>query len=97
MKTPSLATLTTQLPLHTWSGILTSLVLLICFLAGSLSVYRDTLNRWATPPQTAHPYDPAQTAALIRATLAAHPEPARPRKRAAQLDRRAPTKTPRLA
>lgn len=77
MKTPSLATLKTQLPLHTWSGILTSLLLLICFLAGSLSVYRDTLNRWATPPQTAHPYDPAQTAALIRATLAAHPEAAR--------------------
>ena len=77
MKTPSPATLKTQLPLHTWSGILTSLLLLICFLAGSLSVYRDTLNRWATPPQTAHPYDPAQTAALIRATLAAHPEAAR--------------------
>ena len=77
MKTPSLATLKTQLPLHTWSGILTSLLLLICFLAGSLSVYRDTLNRWATPPQIAHPYDPAQTAALIRATLAAHPEAAR--------------------
>ena len=77
MKTPSPATLNTQLPLHTWSGILTSLLLLICFLAGSLSVYRDTLNRWATPPQTAPPYDPAQTAALIRATLAAHPEAAR--------------------
>ena len=77
MKTPSPATLKTQLPLHTWSGILTSLLLLICFLAGSLSVYRDTLNRWATPPQIAHPYDPAQTAALIRATLVTHPEAAR--------------------
>ena len=77
MKTPSLTTLKTQLPLHTWSGIITSLLLLICFLAGSLSVYRDTLNRWATAPQAAHPYAPAQTAALIRATLAAHPEAAR--------------------
>lgn len=37
---------------HTWTGILTSLVLFIGFYAGSLTMFKAELSEWAMPAQT---------------------------------------------
>ncbi len=43
-------TLYSYLTLHTWVGILSGLVLFIGFYAGSLTMFKDAIDRWATPP-----------------------------------------------
>ena len=42
--------LKTHLPLHTWCGVVSALFLIVCFLAGALTLFLDDLNRWAAPP-----------------------------------------------
>lgn len=41
--------LRTYQSVHTWTGIITGLVLFIGFYAGSLSMFEDELSHWATP------------------------------------------------
>ena len=41
--------LKTHLPLHTWCGVVSALFLIVCFLAGALTLFLDDLNRWAAP------------------------------------------------
>jgi len=64
---------------HTWTGILTGMALFIAFYAGALTVFKEPLARWASPPAltevAAVPL--ADAPALIAATLAARPETAR--------------------
>lgn len=45
----------TYTQLHTWTGILAGLFLFICFVAGSLTMFRSALNQWALPPHAALP------------------------------------------
>lgn len=61
---------------HTWTGILTGMLLFIAFYAGSLTVFRDAVHRWASPPRTERmlPLEKAQT--LIVRTLERYPEAA---------------------
>ncbi|PLZ02649.1 PepSY domain-containing protein [Burkholderia sp. WAC0059] len=62
--------------IHTWTGIVSGLLLFIAFYAGAVTMFKDALTVWATPPAaSAQPAVPlAQADALIRRTLAAHPE-----------------------
>nr|WKF62221.1 hypothetical protein HUO10_006754 [Paraburkholderia busanensis] len=60
---------------HTWTGILAGLLLFIAFYAGAITMFKDSLNEWATPPAiAASPVVPLDHAdALIDRTLAAYP------------------------
>jgi uncharacterized iron-regulated membrane protein len=66
---------------HTWTGILSGMALFIGFYAGAISLFKEPLVQWATPPASAAtaarevPLSEAQT--LITRTLASHPEAAR--------------------
>ncbi|UWN51756.1 hypothetical protein ASALC70_03989 [Alcanivorax sp. ALC70] len=68
--------------LHTWTGLIAGMMLFIGFYAGALTMFKDPLERWATPPQQQKvaPADwpgAGQWPALIAATLEAHPGSAR--------------------
>ncbi|MBK1713773.1 PepSY-associated TM helix domain-containing protein [Rubrivivax gelatinosus] len=62
---------------HTWTGIVSGMALFIAFYAGALTVFKEPLERWASPPaqQAALPLEQAQ--ALIVRTLQAEPAAAR--------------------
>lgn len=62
---------------HIWVGILSSLMLFIAFYGGALTVFEQTLVRWAAPPSQLAPPPPlAQAQGLIDTVLARHPEAA---------------------
>ncbi len=61
--------------LHTWTGIVSGLVLFIGFFAGALTLFKQPLDRWASPPSAGYwnaaaPVDDR----LVPQVLAAHPE-----------------------
>lgn len=58
---------------HSWTGIIAGMALFICFYAGALTLFKDQLNRWASPPVQIATVPLAQTPALIQKTLAAFP------------------------
>ncbi|OLL32220.1 peptidase [Burkholderia sp. SRS-W-2-2016] len=60
---------------HTWTGIVAGLLLFIAFYAGAVTMFKDSLSEWSTPPAlAASPTVPLERAdALIERTLAAHP------------------------
>ncbi|HRO60622.1 MAG TPA: PepSY-associated TM helix domain-containing protein, partial [Burkholderiaceae bacterium] len=63
---------------HTWTGILSGMALFIAFYAGALTVFKEPLRRWSTPPAAIVqpvPMDEAQP--LIARTLAGTPDAAR--------------------
>lgn len=62
---------------HTWTGILSGMALFIAFYAGALTVFKEPLARWASPPtaESAVPLSRAQE--LILQTLRADPGAAR--------------------
>ena len=63
---------------HTWAGILSGLALFIAFYAGALTVFKEPLRRWSTPPATLVqpvPMDAVQP--LIVQTLTTTPGAAR--------------------
>lgn len=35
---------------HTWTGIIAGMALFIAFYAGALSIFKEPLARWASPP-----------------------------------------------
>lgn len=62
---------------HTWTGILAGMALFIAFYAGALTLFKEPLSRWATPP-SAIPQVPLDDAPeLIARTLAARPDVAK--------------------
>lgn len=64
--------------LHTWTGIIAGMALFIAFYAGALTVFKEPLARWASPPRAGiiqPSVEEAQT--LILRTLQAQPEVAR--------------------
>ena len=67
--------LKTHLPLHTWCGVVSALFLIVCFLAGALTLFLDDLNRWAAPPPPSVMSAPdARQQAQLLDYMAAHPE-----------------------
>lgn len=67
--------LKTHLPLHTWCGVVSALFLIVCFLAGALTLFLDDLNRWAAPqPPSVMPAPDARQQAQLLDYMAAHPE-----------------------
>lgn len=63
--------------LHTWTGLVSGMALFICFYAGALSMFKEPLSRWATPPAEQQQWvSPEQWSELIQTTLVRHPEAA---------------------
>ena len=63
---------------HTWTGIISGIALFIAFYAGALTVFKEPIRRWSTPPAAvvqAIPMDEVQP--LIARTLAGTPAAAR--------------------
>lgn len=63
---------------HTWTGIVSGMALFIAFYAGALTVFKEPLRRWSTPPVAVMqpvPMDAVQP--LIVQTLATTPAAAR--------------------
>jgi len=56
---------------HTWTGIFSGMALFIAFYAGALTVFKEPLARWASPPQAIEVVPLAQAQSLILKTLAA--------------------------
>ncbi|MGB3881101.1 MAG: PepSY-associated TM helix domain-containing protein [Diaphorobacter nitroreducens] len=78
---------------HTWTGILSGLALFIAFYAGALTVFKEPLRQWSTPPAAGMqpvPMDEAQP--LIAQALATVP----PSVRATVLSLRGDGAIPRL-
>ncbi|MFC0205829.1 PepSY-associated TM helix domain-containing protein [Novosphingobium soli] len=63
---------------HGWVGIVSGLALFVAFYAGAITMFEQSLQRWASPPTTlAAPVSLERTPDLVRAVLAAHPEAAK--------------------
>jgi len=63
---------------HTWTGILAGLALFIAFYAGALTVFKEPLRRWSTPPAASVPPVPMDAVQpLIVQTLTSTPAAAR--------------------
>ena len=62
---------------HTWTGILTGMALFIAFYAGALTVFKEPLTRWATPPAAVSPVPLEEAPGLIARTLQARPDVAK--------------------
>jgi uncharacterized iron-regulated membrane protein len=61
---------------HTWTGIVTGMLLFVCFYAGALTVFAAPLAHWASPP-TGGSISIEDADRLIEKTLAARPEAAK--------------------
>ncbi|KAA5604322.1 PepSY domain-containing protein [Roseospira marina] len=58
---------------HTWTGIVSGLALFIAFYAGALTVFKEPIARWASPPATTAAVPLEDAPALIARALEAHP------------------------
>ncbi|MBY6240088.1 PepSY domain-containing protein [Methylosinus sp. Sm6] len=61
---------------HTWTGLVTGMLLFICFYAGALTIFSEPLAHWASPP-TGGSISVEDADRLIETTLAARPEAAK--------------------
>lgn len=61
---------------HTWTGIISGLALFIAFYAGAITVFKEPLTRWVSPPVERRLVPLADTPRIIVDTLAAHPQAA---------------------
>lgn len=71
MKTEHIRTYTT---VHTWTGIVAGMALFIAFYAGSLSVFKEPIARWASPSAPAPLVAMEDVPQLISQTLATNPK-----------------------
>tara|TARA_B100000749_G_scaffold129552_1_gene99367 strand:- start:1411 stop:2970 length:1560 start_codon:yes stop_codon:yes gene_type:complete len=61
--------------IHIWTGILSGLLLYICFVAGAFTMFKAPLNTWALHQEhTLPPIAETQYDTLIKKVLQAHPE-----------------------
>ena len=62
---------------HTWTGIVAGLALFIAFYAGAITMFKDTLDDWVTPPSPALEHAQTfllqQASAVMEQTLVAYP------------------------
>lgn len=63
--------------IHTWTGIITGMALFIAFYAGALTIFKEPLAAWASPPVAVSMVPLADTPKLIAGVLAADPATAR--------------------
>lgn len=68
-------TLRSYLAVHTWAGILSSLMLFVAFYAGALTMFEPEITQWVQPPAPARADASQDADALAAAFFAAHPEP----------------------
>lgn len=63
---------------HSWVGIVSGMFLFIAFFAGALTMFREPLTRWATPPSTqfSAPVPLERVEELIAAVAITHPKAA---------------------
>jgi len=59
---------------HTWTGILSGMALFIAFYAGALTVFKEPLARWASPPPTQVAVPLERAAELVTRVLASRPD-----------------------
>ncbi len=60
---------------HTWTGVTCGLALFICFYAGAITMFKDSLAAWVTPPAAANQFvDIAKVPALIDKVLLTQPD-----------------------
>ncbi len=65
--------LRTYQSIHTWTGILTGLLLFIAFFAGALTMFKPQIKQWATPPTEHLAQVPtSQLDSLISQVIAQH-------------------------
>lgn len=63
---------------HTWTGIVAGMALFIAFYAGALTMFKEPISRWASPPSVGvESVSLANSPQLITQTLTAHPEAAK--------------------
>ena len=62
---------------HTWTGIIAGLALFIAFYAGAITIFKEPLARWASPPSANAMLPLEQAPTLITRALEAHPEVAK--------------------
>lgn len=63
---------------HTWTGLIGGMALFICFYAGALTMFKEPLDRWATPVAPDRQWvSEAQMPLLIHGILANYPDAAR--------------------
>ena len=61
--------------LHTWTGIISGMLLFIGFYAGALTMFEQPLDRWASAPEKQLPtIAPTQRDELIHKLVGTHPE-----------------------
>lgn len=60
---------------HTWTGIIAGMALFVAFYAGALTIFKEPLARWASPPSAlyGHAVDLGNAPGLIARTLHEHP------------------------
>lgn len=64
--------------IHGWVGIIAGMALFVAFFAGSITMFQEPLQRWASPPTTLPaPVSLERTPELVAKVLAAHPEAAK--------------------
>ena len=64
--------------LHTWVGITSGLLLFIGFFAGALTMFKQPVDAWVSPPQQKlNQVSTAQLDLLVPQVLAQHPEAGR--------------------
>ncbi|MEJ0003995.1 MAG: PepSY-associated TM helix domain-containing protein [Pararobbsia sp.] len=60
---------------HTWTGVICGLALFICFYAGAITMFKDALADWVTPPASAHQLvELGEVPALLDKVLRVEPE-----------------------
>ncbi|CAO3437796.1 PepSY-associated TM helix domain-containing protein [Azospirillum doebereinerae] len=62
---------------HTWTGIVTGLILFIAFYAGALTMFKEPLDRWIAPPAPVSTAGLEKGSELIAGALALRPEAAK--------------------
>lgn len=58
---------------HTWTGIISGMALFIAFYAGALTVFKEPIRRWSTPPEIMQPVPLDAVQPLIVETLQTTP------------------------
>ncbi|MGY1489265.1 PepSY-associated TM helix domain-containing protein [Methylobacillus pratensis] len=58
---------------HTWTGIISGMALFIAFYAGALTVFKEPIRRWSTPPEIMQPVPLDAVQPLIVQTLQTTP------------------------
>lgn len=62
---------------HTWTGLLAGMALFIAFYAGAITLFKEPLARWASPPSVTQALALEDVPSVMTRVIAEHPEAAR--------------------